>query len=115
MIIARNRPDQEQPLRGGFWPGKGAVAGCDELLDRSSGQNPLPTLISVPVIARTILYRNPSASTSSQIQSPNRLMAKMEMVRTLLARLGHSVSKQRKSCVPRRTAPARLMAATSSR
>src|SRR5262249_2142911 len=58
-----------------------------------SGQWPRPTLIRVPAMARTILYRKPSASTSIQTQSAKRLTARCVTVRTLDRRLGQSVSK----------------------
>ena len=53
------------------------------------------------MIARTMLYRKPSASTSTSTRSPSRSTVRSKMVRTLLARFGHSVSKLRKSCRPK--------------
>ena len=47
-----------------------------------------------------MLYRKPSASTSIQMNSPKRFTARCVIVRTLVRRFGHSVSKQRKSCRP---------------
>ena len=55
---------QEQPLRGRGRTRLDAVLGPQDLADPDSGRLPVPTSISVPAIARTILYRNPSASTS---------------------------------------------------
>src|SRR5438105_10546290 len=54
----------------------------------ASGQYPRPTCTKLPAIARTMLYRNPSASTSIQIVSPNRLTDRWVIVRTLVSRFG---------------------------
>ena len=61
-----------------------------------------------------MLYRKPVASTSIQIVSPIRITLAWVMVRMLLSRFGHFVSKLRKSCRPSRYFAARIMASVSS-
>ncbi len=107
-------PDEEQALRRGGRAGLAAVLGGDASATLASGQRPTPTRTSVPVIARTMLYRKPSASTSTRTTSPIRLTARWVIVRTLLVRLGQLVSKLWKSCRPTSACAARCIAATSS-
>ena len=56
--------DQVQPLRGAVGPATRRSAARRISPGQLSGRLPRPTSTSVPTIARTMLYRNPSASIS---------------------------------------------------
>src|SRR5262249_9629147 len=88
---------RNNPWGGAVAPAATRLEAARTSLTHSRGRLPAPTSTKVPVIDRTILYRKPSASTSIAIASPVLSTLRSNIVRTLLVRLGQSVSKLRKS------------------
>ena len=76
---------------------------------------PSPTLTNAPTIERTILYKNPSATTATVSMFPCRVIESFVMVRTVLstARIGFA-DKAAKSCRPLSNFAAFRIAVTSS-
>ena len=62
-------PDQTEPLRGRGRAREATVHGPEHFAGPGFRRLPRPTSTSVPTIARTMLYRNPSASTSMVMKS----------------------------------------------